>query len=401
MGFKKFLCIASVPAFALWLTVQAQAGEVDNTLLELKKMIEQQQAQIDKQAIELSKLREQLSGNTQALTAKADKSDIVDKEDSKTAEKMVISSSPNVNLSLYGHMNKAGLFVETGDDSNVYVVDNTSSQTRLGLKAAVDAGSGLGVGGRIEYGIVSNGSWDVDQNTSHDATDDNFKLRWAEVSFKNDKFGSIHLGKGSSASDGTSEVDLSGTAVVTYSSISDMIGSVLWYDNNSDTLSDVRVKNVFNNFDGLSRTDRILYDSPSWGGFSFATSASSGNAFDGALLFNRKYGETKVAAAFGVANPGDVIEDTDVQYSGSASVLLPMGLNATFAAATRDLNADRRDDPVNWWGKLGYQTNFYEAATTSFSIEYGETNDLSADGDEASTWAAAVVHNIPDWGTEF
>jgi len=409
---KRYAGTIAATVFTLGMVAQVQADStIDNKILqELKTMIEQQQTQINKQAAELTELKEQLSGNTKALTAKADKAELSNKADraeladrgvNEATDKIVTSRFSNVNLSLYGHVNKAVLFTDNGDSSDWFIVDNINSQTRLGLKAAVDTGVGWIAGGRIEYGIVSNASSDVNQLDNHDATSTNFKLRWAELSFKNDIFGKISLGKGDSASNNTAEIDLSGTTVATYASIADMAGSALWYDNSTNTLSDIKIKNVFSDFDGLSRTDRLRYDTPSFGGFSVAASGSSGDAYDGALFFNRKYGETKVAAGFAVADPGDLKVGADVQYSGSASVMLPMGLNATFSSGYLDLEDDSRDDPINWWGKLGYKTKFYDAATTAFSVEYGETSDLRTDGDEATTWAVAVVHDIKDWGTEF
>lgn len=396
---KKYSRIATGVGLALCLSIQAQAsgGAMMNEemFLQLKKMVEQQQEQLNKQAAEISELKKQLTGNTEALKKTAAK------EDSEETSTSVTSSHANVNLSLYGHINRAILFSDNGSSSDWYSVDNTNSQTRLGLKAGVDTASGWLVGGRIEYGIVSNGSSDVNQLNTHDATSSNFKLRWAEVSFLYDKFGKISLGKGSSASDSTAEVDLSGTTVAAYASISDMAGGMLWYDGSTDTLTSHKIKDVYSDFDGLGRTDRLRYDTPSFGGFSLAASGSSGDAYDGALLFSRKFGETKVAAAFGAADPGELIIGTNAQYSGSASVLLPMGLNATFSAALRDLKDSHRDDPTNWYAKLGYTTKFYNAATTAFSVDYGETSHLKTDGDTAKTWAIATVHNVTDWGTEF
>ena len=125
-----------------------------NMLQELKRMIEQQQAQLDKQAAEISALKEQLSGTTEALTTKADKEALKDRTE-------VTSSYSNVNVSLYGQFNRALMYVNNGDSSKWYSVDNTNSQARFGLLASVDTASGWLVGGRLEYGIVSNGSSDV------------------------------------------------------------------------------------------------------------------------------------------------------------------------------------------------------------------------------------------------
>jgi len=399
MKAKRYGRIAAGAVFAICLATQVQAsgsGPMDNQMLqELKRMIDQQQAQIDKQAAEIAALKEQLAGNSEALANTADK------EALKDTEKMVTSSYPNVNLSLYGQFNPALLYGNNGDSSKWYAVDNINSQTRLGLRASVDTNIGWQLGGRIEYGIVSNGSSDVNNLVTHDATSTNFKLRWAEISFKNDMFGKVSLGKGDSASNNSTEVDLSGTAVAAYAEVVDMAGSMLWYEGSTDTLSSLKIKDVFNSFDGLSRTDRIRYDTPSFGGVSLAASASSGDAFDGALMFSREFSGTKVAAALSAANPGDLNSKADAIIGGSASVLLPIGLNATFSYGYMDLDESGRDNPTNWWGKLGYKTMFFEGSSTAFSVDYGETADLKLEGDKAKTWALAAVHNVNDWATEF
>ncbi|THB73179.1 MAG: hypothetical protein D6B25_15540 [Desulfobulbaceae bacterium] len=400
MRVKRYARIAAGTVLAVCLASQAYASGspmADNNMLqELKRMLEQQQAQIDRQAAEIQALKEQLKGNDEKIAGKADKQDL------DGADKLVSSSFTDVNVSLYGHINRALLYGNNGDSSNWYSVDNTNSQTRLGLKAAVDTTSGWQVGGRIEYGIVSNGSSDVNQEQTYNATDDNFKLRWADLSFKESNFGKISLGKGSSATDGSAEYDLSGTSIAAYNSIGDMAGSMLWYDNDTNTRTTIRIKDVYSNFDGLGRTDRIRYDTPSLAGLSAAFSASSGHAFDGALIYSRDYGGTKVATAIGIANPGNLNRSTDVQYSGSASVLLASGLNFSFSAGSRELDDDIvRDNPFSWWGKLGYKTKFYDGTTTAFSVDYGQTENLRADDDTAKSFSVAAVHNVADWGTEF
>lgn len=401
MKAKRYARIAVGAVFAVCLATQAQAGGSggsmmdDSMLQELKRMIEQQQKQIDQQAAEIAGLKEQLVGNSEMLADKADKEDV------KGLDKVVTSSFERVNLSLYGHINRALLYANNGDTSKWYSVDNINSQTRLGLRASVETMSGWDVGGRIEYGIVSNASSDVNQFNTTNATSSNFKLRWAEVSFKNDTFGKISLGKGSSPADGSAEVDLSGTTVAAYAAVTDMAGSIPWYDGVTPLEEGgLEISNVFSDFDG-QRTDRIRYDTPSFAGFSLAGAASSGDSFDGALLYSRDFQGTKVAAAIAAWNPGDLIASADTQFSGSASVLLPMGLNATFAYGYRDLIDSDRDSPTNWWGKLGYRTMFYEGSTTALSVDYGETSNLAADDDKAKTWALAAVHNIDDWATEF
>jgi hypothetical protein len=176
-------------------------------------------------------------------------------------------------------------------------------------------------------------------------------------------------------------VDLSGTSVVTYSSVTDLSGGQFFYDANTDTLTELRVKNIYNNMDGLSRDDRLRYDSPTFAGFTLSGSAVSGDAYDTALKYSRAYGETKVAAAVAWANPADTNVSVDNQYDGSMSVLLGNGLNATIAAGLWEMKDDARDDSTNWYGKLGYRLDICSLGTTSLSVDYGESADIRNEGE--------------------
>ena len=398
-GKNKYLQAGAFGALIIFCSLQAFAGgntKLDSDLLhELKRMIEQQQAQIDQQAAEIAALKEQLGGNTEAIAVKADKEDIED------LDKVAYSSFANVNVSLYGQFNPAALYVNNGDSSKLYVVDNVHSQSRLGLRARVDTTSGWQVGGRFEFGISGNASTDVNSWYTESASEEFFKLRWAEISFTRESYGKFSLGKGDSASNSTAEIDMSGTAVAMQDKTLWMASGTLWYDGSSDILSELEVKEIYNGFDGLSRTDRIRYDTPEFGGFSLAGSYSSGDAFDGSVWYSREFSGTRVAAALGVANPGDIMVGTDLLYTGSASILFPLGISATFSGSNMEKQEEGLDDATVWWAKLGYKTSFYEGATTAFSLDYGESENISVNDEKGSTWALAAVHDIRDWGTEF
>lgn len=375
----------------------AAQGVEENMLLELKKLIEQQQQQLDNQSKEIAKLQEQLGGATAEIEKKADKEEVAKLETGQ----MVTSKFEHVDVSLYGHLNRGVLWSDNGDSSKAFFVDNANSQSRLGLTASVAPSENITVGGRIEYGLSTNSTNDVSQNDTNGATSGNWNLRWADISLGSKTIGKASLGHGSTASDGTSEIDFSGTGVVTYSDVEALSGGQLWYNDRTNTLTDVRVKNVFNNMDGLGRDDRLRYDSPSFGGFSFSTSAVSGDAYDAVIRYSREYGDTKVAAAVAWASPGDAIASVDNQYNGSISVLLGNGLNATFAAGGQDFREDARDDATTWYGKLGYQMDVCSLGKTSLSVDYGEHKDIMSNNEKGKTWSIAAVQDIPSWGTEF
>ncbi len=314
---------------------------------------------------------------------------------------VVNSKSKNVDVSLYGHVNRGILWSDNGESSDVAFVDNSNSQSRIGVNASISPVDGLTVGGKIEYGVKSNASSDISQDETNDATSVNWNMRHADIFITSDTLGKVSLGHGSAASDGTSEIDLSGTSVVSYSDVNAISGGQLFYDSDTDTLSDLRVKNVFNNMDGLGRDDRLRYDTPEFAGMTLSGSAVSGDAYDAAFRYSRAFGDTKVAAGIGYANPGDVNESVTDQYSGSASLLLGNGLNLTVAAALREMSDDARDDTTFWFTKLGYRADIFDLGKTSFSIDYAEQDDLNQNRDESKTWAIAAVQDMPSWGTEF
>ena len=366
----------------------------DDLLMSLKKLVEQQQERLDKQAGEIAQLKEQLT----AVTIKTDAK--VDKEEFNTigVDKMVSSSNKNVNVSLYGHVNRAALWADNGNSSKVYFVDNMNSSTRMGLTARAKTPEDLSIGARIEYQLVSNASTDVNQLEQD--TGATFDLRWADVDFKNNTFGTIFLGHGSTASDGTAEVDLSGTSVAAYSPVEYPAGGQLWYDSQSNMLTSLQVKNVFNNMDGLSRRDRLRYDSHSFAGFTVAGSAIEQGAFDAALKYSRKLDAVTLAAALAWASPQDIMPTVENQYDGSFSLLLNNGLNFTLAGGRRDMKEDGRDDSGFWYTKIGYKASLFSPGVTAFSLDYGQSNDIAANDDEAKTFGAAFVQDIKDWGTE-
>lgn len=397
---KKLAAAASGAALICSLAASVQAEGVDEAmLLELKKLIEQQQLQLDSQAAQIADLKKQLG--TPAAAAPAPQ--MAEKKEAAPTgvEKVVNSRLEQVDVNLYGHINRAVLWADNGDASKTYFVDNSNSQSRLGLNASVTPSEDLTVGGKLEYGVKSNASTDVSQIDTNGATSDTWNLRHADIFLSSKTYGKFSLGKGSSASDGTAEVDLSGTSVVAYSGVADYAGGQFFYDADTDTLSEFRIKNVYSNMDGLGRDDRFRYDSPSLAGLSLAGSAVSGDAYDVALRYSRSYGDTKVAAAVAWANPADTNPTVDNQYDGSMSILLGNGLNATFAAGMREFDGEGRDDATTWYGKLGYKMSICSLGSTSVAVDYGENEDIRTNGDTGKTWAVSAVQDIPSWGTEF
>jgi hypothetical protein len=175
-----------------------------------------------------------------------------------------------------------------------------------------------------------------------------------------------------------------------------MAGSIRFQE---DGTTGPRVRDVFSDFDGLSRDDRIRYDTPSFEGFKFSTSHVDGSAWDAALTYAGEISGIKTRAAIAYADADNKNNRNLEQVNGSASVLFPFGLNFTLAAGQQDLEKDGRD-PSMYYAKVGYILSPFSIGSTAVSADWQLVEDRDRSGDEATTYGLALVQNIDRIATE-
>jgi len=297
---------------------------------------------------------------------------------------LAITPAHAVDFTVSGQVNRALMYVDDGTSAKWFFVDNENSGTRFRFRGSNDFEGGWKVGFLWEVEMQSNSSDEVSMSDNSDQSPVNFNERHIDVWIE--KWGTLRLGQGDTATNGTSEVDLSGTDVAAYSGAADVGGSFEFRDNGVDT--GVTVGASRSNFDGLSRKDRIRYDTPRWAGF-FASGSVEGNSeWDVAGRYAGDFGWARLAAAAGWAEygtSGDSQDGTrDGNFSSSASMLFDFGLNFTASYAQR-----KQDDknPWNLYGKIGYKFLKKHAA----SIQYSRTKHLSAKDDEGDSFGLAYV----------
>jgi hypothetical protein len=177
-----------------------------------------------------------------------------------------------------------------------------------------------------------------------------------------------------------------------------MAGGIAFSDNN--VLGPI-IGDVFSNFDGLSRDDRIRYDTPSFSGFKGSLSALEGGAVDAAIRFSGEISGTKIAAAAAWADASSKDSNNFKQYNGSVAVLTPLGISVTAALGSRDLDSGTGDDPFFYYGKLGYTFDAVSFGSTSVGIDYEAVDDLDQSGDEARSYGIFAVQKYDKVGAEF
>ena len=303
----------------------------------------------------------------------------------------VSSGNDKIRVSVSGHVNRALLVVDDGEETELYHVDNDSSSTRLRVIGEGDVSPELTVGTAIEVQLESNSSFNVSQD-NESVSGDSISDRRLEVYFDHDRLGKLWMGKGWTASEDSSEMDLSGTALVGYSSTADIAGGIK-FRNDAGNLSMTRVGDVFTNLDGLGRKNRLRYDTPAVAGVKLAASAVEDSAWDTALTYSADYAPGTLAAAVAYSDQ----ESNDGQVNGSASFLHNSGVSLTMAAGERD-SGDL--DPNFVYGKLGYQNRWFDAGKTAFSADYHVANHAQTRSDKAKSVGVQMVQNIDDWATE-
>lgn len=373
----------------------ASAASIEEKLEQLEQLLQQQQQQIESQ----SRTIEQLESKLEKMTTSAPGT--VATAMDPTGKPTVQSGNEKVNVKLYGQLNRGVLVVDDGDSTNTYQVDNDNSSTRVGLLGSVNTIEDWSIGTKFEVELESNSSSAVNQDDQNGVGGDSFNERWADI-FINSPYGKLSVGQGDTASNNTSEIDLSGTTVAGYSDPTSVAGGHFFYDDSTKSLDrDTKVKDVFSNFDGLSRDDRIRYDTPDWRGLKLATSAISGDGGDVALFYNFKNDSFMLASGIAYSNPGNNNDAIDETINGSVSLLHASGFNVTFAGGVQELKDSDRDDPTFFYTKLGYKNSFFSIGETALSLDYGINEDVDVDGDEATVYSAQMVQYIKPWATEF
>ncbi len=307
---------------------------------------------------------------------------------------VITSANDKVTLAISGQINRAINIANDGESTKYYNVDNDASNSRVRFVGTGEVTDDLTLGTKIEVAIAPNDSSQVSQD--QEDTGNFFDERYVEAWVDSKRFGKLSLGKGNSASNNTAEVDLSGLDVIQYASIADIAGGLEFRDNDGD-LTDTTISDAFSDFDGLSRQNRVRYDTPRFYGFGLAGSAISNQRYDGAVTWAGEGYGFKMAAAGGMADRN--VSNQNFRLDGSASVLHEAsGLNLTVSSGFDQ--ADDGGNPSNLYVKGGWIANFFDIGSTNFGIDYTLSNNNPSPSDHGFSVGGAAVQNLTNFGTQ-
>jgi len=310
------------------------------------------------------------------------------------ADELKYENGSGGSVLLYGQLDPAYLSFDDGVSRTSEVVDNTNSNSRVGLWLRQSYGENeftfnfeTALGLRPSAGLSQNFTpkgvnW---QRTS---------IRKVDFAYRTARYGTFSAGQGSMATDGVATVDLSGTTVATYASIPFTAGAFR-FRTSAGVLSARTIGGAFGSFDG-GRLGRVRYDSPGFNGFT--VSASFGEQIlaqnvdfetrDIALRYAGEFGDFRVKGAIGYAEielAGGVEREDTI---GSVSVLHSSGFNATLASGKRTSAGSYG------YGKLGYQAQWFGVGKTALSVDYYRGSDRVSAGSTSTSYGFGAVQKF-------
>lgn len=395
-------CVGLVCLFLFLIPLIPKETSADNISfdeLELKKLkdiITRQQEEIKRQAEQLKQQSELLNRLQRQIEEmqRAGQSRQEQKPSTVTNafpdRQIVTTISDKYKVILSGQINRAVNIVKDGDATDVYHVDNNASNSRLRLIGIAKIDDDISLGARIEFAVAPDVSTQVSQLNRSTGTW--FDQRWTEISLTSKTYGKLSIGKGDTSSNTTAEMDLSMTDVVQYATLSDIAGGMFFrqkaYPNG---LTSIKISDVFNSRDGLSRQSRLRYDTPEFYGFTLSGSIVSNQRYDLAIFYNNEGEMFKTLSAFAISDPN--LTDSGIQYDGSISILhKDSGLNLTLSGGI--LKRRYLKDAQNLYLKLGWITNIMKYGHTAFGVDYTYSGNLPLSEDRGYSVSAAVVQNF-------
>ena len=281
-----------------------------------------------------------------------------------------------------GRITRAFLYGNNQQDEQLFFVDNNNSATQIVGTAAIDLSDNWRTGGRFKLPIIVRSSIEVDFGEDNlDFSFGDFGEEELSGYLSHKKYGKFSFGYGATASDGTSESDLSGMTVISRSRVRDLAGGLSFAGGGP------QVKQVFDNFDGLGDATRFRYDSPRFSNVSLSTSLTADGDIDIAARWEKRFDTQRLAMAASFVEQDDGVE----QVSISASALWESGFNITGVISGQNL--DNRD-PLLLYGKVGWLVAPFDIGPTAFGIDAAYNKNVLQNGDEATTIGAFFVQTI-------
>jgi predicted porin len=220
----------------------------------------------------------------------------------------VRKGNKKVAVELYGRVNRVVNFWDDGSESNMYVLNNSYSSTRFGLRGKAKIADGWTSGFQIEIEDEGNLSKFVDQFNDN-PTNGELNLRRSAIYFDSKKYGKVWLGQQSTAKDDIVKdtVVIKGLDQTMYSDFYMNWSFFLRPEGakGAEGMSNIRFRDIgrcystsSSAFDCSTRRQEIRYDTPEMWGFVASYAYGEDDIQSVALRFQKEWSNFKVGAGY-------------------------------------------------------------------------------------------------------
>ena len=333
-----------------------------------------------------------------------------------SADKTVESGNSRVKVTLYGQVNRAIRFANTGNETEITSVDNDGSSSRIGIRAVGKANPNLTVGALHEL------EWQENRRSgTGEKLDDKGKVdgdsvantrvraRHVDLWLDHKNMGKLSMGHGSIAGDAAGLYELTGVSYVygfAGANGTDGVGADATVqvapalaDGGSPTLETKNVRGKPRGFRPFNffgaRENRIRYDTPSLMGARLSASYNENRGWSVGLSYaGAPPGVKNFSALFaaGYRERGD--DSTAWAVSGGIKHASGFNLNAHYDSdgEARKQNMVNNVQNSQWGVSGGWSGKINDSGGTSVGLGYNRSTD-GLEGVAQQYWVA-IVQNI-------
>jgi predicted porin len=318
-----------------------------------------------------------------------------------------IASGNKNSLVISGYVAKSLWYMDDGEKNETFITDGSTSRTRVRWVATGTLNENVTAGATIEMDIpLSNAQANAAMTDNGEVNADlsSWAIRHQYVWVNHKKFGKLTLGNTDPSGNGYAESLLSGTTAIDLSSAKPFCASCTFVED----IAGVKTRTAFStgnhtNFDGLSRTDVLKYDTPTFMGFSASGSYVGDGTTEWGVKYAGKFGPVAVDARFLYDAISAGASNYRNQIAGSIAALHDSGINASFAAGKGSLKSEVArtagftvESPKFWYASVGYKAKIFKTGGTNFNIHYQRTDQgvLTMRDIENETWGITALQEF-------
>ena len=324
-----------------------------------------------------------------------------------TAEAASVDTSKAAKVTMSGHFNKAFFYADNGSASRATVGDNDVSQSRFRINADLPVNEALTARGHMEAGFNSNrlgtvnivdgnvnGVSDTSAVDTAGGSDADASVRKSYLGFIHKQFGTLVIGKDGEATDGAAlqspnpASNIVDTGTVIGGGVSLQTSNAT--DNNFSALT---VSSFATGFDGTN-VEGLHYDSPKLGGFQVKYSFTGDQASKVGAFFGGKFGGFSVDAGVGYEHLTGASSSLDSILMVSGGVAHDSGFSIGAGWGKEDATAAGGVEGETTYVIVGYEADLISAGSTGIAVQYLESEDARAKGDELEAITVGIEQGL-------